>query len=167
MKKLNYFTLIFISITVLSGKSYSIEEVDIKSTIMKNGIVSISETRKWKFNGKFSWVQQTIVKKGFETIYDIQLSEYNIPYINRNDEAPQTFQILDGRKKLKIKWFHDSEDEAKVFTLSYKLKGAINVGPEYSQLYWTYLGKSWNKKSKQFSVKQSLKPISLNTGSGI
>ena len=155
MKKLNYFMLIVISITVLSGKSYSIEDVDIQSTIMKDGIVSISETREWKFKGKFSWVQQTIVKKGFETIYDIQLSEYNIPYINRNDEAPQTFQILDGSKKLKIKWFHDSEDEAKVFTLSYKLKGAIKVGPEDSQFYWTYLGKSWNKKSKQFSVKQS------------
>ena len=66
-------------------------------------------------NKYFQSYSSMIVKKGFETIYDIQLSEYNIPYINRNDEAPQTFQILEGSKKLKIKWFHDSEDEAKVF----------------------------------------------------
>ena len=71
IKILNYFTLIFISITVLLGKSYTIEKVDINSTIMKNGVVSISETRKWKFEGKFSWVQQTITKSGFEMIYDL------------------------------------------------------------------------------------------------
>ncbi|SVC88894.1 uncharacterized protein METZ01_LOCUS341748, partial [marine metagenome] len=155
MKILNYFTLIFISTTVLSGKSYSIEEVDIQSTIMKNGVVTISETRKWKFEGKFSWVQQTIVKSGFDMIYDIQFSEFNNPYENRNNEALHTFQIIDGSNRLHIKWFHNSEDEEKVFTLSYKLKGAIKVGPEDSQFHWRYLGDAWDKKSKQFNVKQS------------
>jgi len=99
MKIFNYLTLIFISITIISGRSYSIEEVDIKSTILINGILSISEIRKWKFEGKFNWVQQTIVKNGFVTIYDIQLSEYNNPYENRNNEGLQTFQIIDRRKK--------------------------------------------------------------------
>ena len=155
IKILNYFTLIFISITVLLGKSYTIEEVDINSTIMKNGVVSISETRKWKFEGKFSWVQQTITKSGFEMIYDIELSEYNYPYENRNNEALQTFQIIEEGKKIHIKWFHDSEDEEKIFTLSYKLKGAIKIGSEDSQFHWTYLGKAWDKKSKRFNVKQS------------
>ena len=147
--------LIFISTTILSGKSYSIEEVDIQSTIMKNGVVTISETRKWKFEGKFSWVQQTIVKSGFDMIYDIQFSEFNNPYENRNNEALHTFQIIDGSNRLHIKWFHNSEDEEKVFTLSYKLKGAIKVGPEDSQFHWTYLGDAWDKKSKRVNVKQS------------
>ncbi len=123
--------------------------------IMKNGVVSISETRKWKFEGKFSWVKQTIVKSGFDTIYDIRLSEYNYPYENRNNEALNTFQIIDEGKKIHIKWFHDSENEEKIFTLSYKLRGAIEIGTEDSQFHWTYLGKAWDKKSKRFNVKQS------------
>ena len=152
--RLNKTTIILLCTPLLFGKSYTIDNVNIESTIGGDGIVQITEKRTFNFRGRFSYAYQKIDKKLFKEIYDIQLSENGHKYINNSSSEPCTFTVTSNKKSIKIKWFHESEDISKEFVVSYKLRGALRIGPDDAQFQWTYLGDKWNKKTKQFSVEQ-------------
>mgnify|MGYP001357669137 CR=1 FL=1 len=71
------FLLILFSF-VFPDKSYSIEDVTIRSVIHMDGTVDIEESRSYQFNGKFSWVEYVLPKKGFIEIHAITITtKYN------------------------------------------------------------------------------------------
>jgi len=152
--RLNKTTIILLCTSLLFGKSYTIDNVNIESIIGGDGIVQITEKRTFNFRGRFSYAYQKIDKKLFKEIYDIQLSENGHEYINNSSSEPYTFTVTSNKKSIKIKWFHESEDISKEFVVSYKLRGALRIGPDDAQFQWTYLDDKWNKKTKQFSVEQ-------------
>ncbi len=49
--------------TIVFGKSYTIDNVEIQSTIGKDGIVRITEKRVFTFKGSFTYAYQIIDKK--------------------------------------------------------------------------------------------------------
>ena len=161
--RLNRTTFILLCTSLLFGKSYTIDNVNIESTIGGDGIVQITEKRTFNFRGRFSYAYQKIDKKLFKEIYDIQLSENGYQYINNSSSEPYTFTVTSNKKSIKIKWFHESEDISKEFVVSYKLRGALRIGPDDAQFHWTYLGDKWDKKTKQFSVEQRFERV-LPTG---
>jgi len=152
--RLNKTTIILLCTSLLFGKSYTIDNVNIESIIGGDGIVQITEKRTFNFRGRFSYAYQKIDKKLFKEIYDIQLSENGHEYINNSSSEPYTFTVTSNKKSIKIKWFHESEDISKEFVVSYKLRGVLRIGPDDAQFQWTYLDDKWNKKTKQFSVEQ-------------
>jgi len=157
--RLNRTTFILLCTSLLFGKSFTIDNVNIESTIGGDGIVQITEKRTFNFRGKFSYAYQNIEKKLFKEIYDIQLSENGYQYINNSSSEPYTFTVTSNKKSIKIKWFHESEDISKEFVVSYKLRGALRIGPDDAQFHWTYLGDKWDKKTKQFSVEQRFERV--------
>ena len=157
--RLNRTTFILLCTSLLFGKSYTIDNVNIESTIGGDGIVQITEKRTFNFRGRFSYAYQKIEKKLFKEIYDIQLSENGYQYINNSSSEPYTFTVTSNKKSIKIKWFHESEDISKEFVVSYKLRGALRIGPDDAQFHWTYLGDKWDKKTKQFSVEQRFERV--------
>ena len=140
--------------TVIFGKSYTIDNVEIQSSIGKDGIVRITEKRVFTFKGSFTYAYQIINKTNFKEIYDIQVSENGRDYINNKSSDPYTFKVIPSKKSIKIRWYHHSKDETKEFVLSYKLKDAIRIGPEDSQFHWTYLGSDWDKSANQLRIEQ-------------
>ena len=157
--RLNRTTFILLCTSLLFGKSYTIDNVKIESTIGGDGIVQITEKRTFNFRGRFSYAYQKIDKKLFKEIYDIQLSENGHQYINNSSSEPYTFTVTSNKKSIKIKWFHESEDISKEFVVSYKLRGALRIGSDDAQFHWTYLGDKWDKKTKQFSVEQRFERV--------
>ena len=157
--RLNRTSFILLCTSLLFGKSYTIDNVKIESTIGGDGIVQITEKRTFNFRGRFSYAYQKIDKKLFKEIYDIQLSENGYQYINNSSSEPYTFTVTSNKKSIKIKWFHESEDISKEFVVSYKLRGALRIGPDDAQFHWTYLGDKWDKKTKQFSVEQRFERV--------
>ena len=157
--RLNRTTFILLCTSLLIGKSYTIDNVKIESIIRGDGIVKITEKRTFNFQGRFSYAYQEIDKKLFKEIYDIQLSENGYQYINNSSSEPYTFTVTSNKKSIKIKWFHESEDISKEFAISYKLRGALRIGPDDTQFHWTYLGDKWDKKTKQFIVEQRFERV--------
>ena len=86
--RLNRTTFILLCTSLLFGKSYTIDNVNIESTIGRDGIVQITEKRTFNFRGRFSYAYQKIDKKLFKEIYDIQLSENGYQYINNSSSEP-------------------------------------------------------------------------------
>ena len=78
-------------------KSYKILSTDIQTIINKDATVDFTETREFSFKGEFSFVFQDIPKRGYDKIYDIQVFENEVAYLNTETKKAGTF-LIDDRK---------------------------------------------------------------------
>ena len=160
LKKL-FTILIFACYIIAADKSYKIVSTDIQSFIKQDGSIDFIENREFDFTGSYTYVYQDIPKKGFDQIYDIQVSANNIPFINLDSKEAGTFIIQERNSYYRIYLYHKSQDEKKLFTVKYSLRQPFTVGPNDSQFYWIYLSDKWDKRPGSLAITQTfLSPIS-------
>ena len=147
--------LIFACFIIAADKSYRIVSTDIQSFINQDGSIDFIENREFDFTGSFSYVYQDIPKKGFDQIYDIQVSANNVPYINSDTKEAGTFIVKEKNTYYRIFLYHKSQDEKKLFTVKYSLKKPFTVGPNDSQFYWIYLSDKWDKRPGSLAITQT------------
>ena len=160
LKKL-FTILLFACFIIAADKSYKITSTDIKSFIKQDGTIDFIEKREFDFTGSFTYVYQDIPKKGFDQIYDIQVSANDAPFINSDSKEAGTFIIQEKNNYYRIYLYHKSQDEKKLFTVKYSLRQPFTIGPNDSQFYWIYLSDEWDKKPGSLVITQTfLSPIS-------
>ena len=160
LKKL-FTILLFACFIIAADKSYKIVSTDIQSFIKQDGSIDFIEKREFNFTGSFTYVYQDIPKKGFDQIYDIQVSANNVPFINADTKDAGTFFIQEKNNYYRIYLYHKSQDEKKLFTVKYSLRQPFTVGPNDSQFYWIYLSDKWDKRPGSLAITQTfLSPIS-------
>jgi len=160
LKKL-FTILLFACFIIAADKSYKITSTDIKSFIKQDGTIDFIEKREFDFTGSFTYVYQDIPKKGFDQIYDIQVSANDVPFINSDTKEAGTFIIQEKNNYYRIYLYHKSKDEKKLFTVKYSLRQPFTIGPNDSQFYWIYLSDKWDKKPGSLAITQTfLSPIS-------
>jgi len=159
LKKL-FTILLFACFIIAADKSYKIVSTDIQSFIKQDGSIDFIEKREFNFTGSFTYVYQDIPKKGFDQIYDIQVSANNVPFINADTKDAGTFFIQEKNNYYRIYLYHKSQDEKKLFTVKYSLRQPFTVGPNDSQFYWIYLSDKWDKRPGSLAITQTfLSPI--------
>jgi len=145
---------IFFSISIAADKSYKILSTDIQATINNDGTINFVETREFSFKGDFTFVYQVIPKRGFDKIYDIQVSENGVAYLNKDTKQDGTFLIDERKNSYRIYLYHNSSNESKKFTVKYTLKNPFTVGEKDSQFYWIYLSDRWDKRPGDLYITQ-------------
>ena len=146
--------IIFFSISIAADKSYKILSTDIQTTINNDGTINFVETREFSFKGDFTFVYQVIPKRGFDKIYDIQVSENGVAYLNKNTKEDGTFLIDERKNSYRIYLYHNSSNENKKFTVKYTLENPFTVGEKDSQFYWIYLSDRWDKRPGDLNITQ-------------
>ena len=100
MKKLlKQIIIVAVITTTILAKSYKILSTDIESYINQDGTVDFIETREFSFEGDYTFVYQVIPKKGFDSIFDIQVLENGIPYTNADTKEKGTFSEASHKHK--------------------------------------------------------------------
>jgi len=145
---------IFFNISISADKSYKILSTDIQTTINNDGTINFVETREFSFKGDFTFVYQVIPKRGFDKIYDIQVSENGVAYLNKNTKQDGTFLIDERKNSYRIYLYHNSSNENKKFTVKYTLENPFTIGEKDSQFYWIYLSDKWDKSPGDLSITQ-------------
>lgn len=154
MKKLITLFIIIVYVPVLvSAKKYHITKAEIVATIHKNGVVHFEESRTYDFNGSFKWVSFEMPKRGFDRLQNVQVWEGDKLYAQNDTEVPETFEIREKSNRYIIKWFIKASDTQKTYTVTYDLIGAIVSDDNWSEFYWTYLSKNWDKQNEFVSIK--------------
>ena len=118
----------------------------------RDGTVDFIETREFSFKGEFSFVYQVIPKRGYNKIYDIQVFENEIAYLNTDSKEEGTFLIDERKKSYRIYLYHNSSDETKKFTIKYSLDNPFTIGKNDSQFYWIFLSDKWDKRPGDLSI---------------
>ena len=149
------FIALFIA-TLLNAadKSYKILSTDIQTLINNDGTIDFVETREFSFKGSFTFVYQVIPKRGFDRIFDIQVFEDGVAYLNKDTKQDGTFLIDERKSSYRIYLYHNSSNETKKFTVKYSLENPFTVGENDSQFYWIYLSDRWDKRPGNLSISQ-------------
>tara|TARA_R100000908_G_scaffold65344_1_gene54560 strand:- start:1073 stop:2836 length:1764 start_codon:yes stop_codon:yes gene_type:complete len=134
------------------AKEYSIPELQIEVQINNDGTITITEHRTYVFDGSYSWANYRLPKSGYSAMRNIQVSEGDHSLINLNTEEPETFLVEESDKAFNIKWFFDAEDEERTFTITYTLENALVIGPDWSELFWTYAASGREKSTDDFEI---------------
>ncbi len=138
---------------LISAKKYRITFADISVTIQKNGLVHFEETRTYDFDGRFKWVSFELPRKGFDELQNVQIWEGDTPYTFSESEEPGTFEISKKKGRYIIKWYIQAENQLRSFTIKYDLTGAIVSDEAWSELYWIYLSRNWDKRNEHVKIK--------------
>jgi uncharacterized membrane protein len=144
--------LAFIIPNNLHASDYTIPDIRVEIQITDNGTVHVKEHLTYVFNGSFSWAEYSLPRTGFSEIKDIRVSEQGKAYINENSEEPGTFSVSERNNSVVIKWHYNAYDTTRIFSLSYELKDALTIGPEYAEFYWNYLSSSRDKPTDRLNV---------------
>jgi uncharacterized membrane protein len=134
------------------GKEYYIKNVVITAELLPDGDVRYVEHRTYAFDGSFSEATYVLPLRGFDRIKEISVGENSWAYTTDLSKEPGTFLINDGNSEIEIKWFYRAKDETRTFEVSFTLEGAIIVGPDYSEFFWTYLSNDWGRNTENLAV---------------
>ena len=147
---------LFITLSTLTAadKSYKILSTDIQATINNDGTIDFVETREFSFKGNYTFVYQVIPKRGFDKIFDIQVFEDGVAYLNKNTKQEGTFLIDERKSSYRVYLYHSSSNENKKFTVKYTLENPFTIGEKDSQFYWIYLSDKWDKRPGDLFISQ-------------
>lgn len=134
------------------AQEYSIPAIDVSVEIGRDGRVHVSEARTYVYDGRFTWANYRLPKRGFSAIADIGVAEGANRFVNDNDEAPGTFLVEDSSQAVNVRWFYAAEDERRTFTVSYALDGALVVGPQWSEFFWTYAAAGRERRTERLDI---------------
>lgn len=134
------------------AREYSIPEIDVDVEVMSDGSVQFSEERTYVYDGRFSFANYRLPKKGFTAIRDIRVSEGDRSFTNENTENAGTFLVQESARDVNVRWFYSARSERRTFTVSYTLDGAIVNGPEWSEFFWTYVAAGREKRTDRLRV---------------
>ncbi len=146
--------LMLLSSTVFAkDRSFSIPQVHITAEIQANGDILFSEARTYRFRGSFSAADYHLPLRGFDEISDISVSEPGFTYSQNQSEMNRTFQVRRSSQALHIEWFYSATSETRTFIISYRLSGALVVGPDVTEWLWMHVdGRNWNLKTEHVLV---------------
>lgn len=141
------------------AREYYIEALDIEAEVHQDGRVSISETRRVRFDGSYSWLEQRFRKRGFTDIENIEVRlngralRFNPE--GRDEAVPGEYSIRETDNNIYVRTHISAEDETVELVLGYELKGALAVNGDWAEFYWTYLGNGWARKTEDISIQLS------------
>ena len=82
---------VFLPLSDISAKEYSIPEIQVDVQINADGTITITEHRTYVYDGSYTWANYRLPKSGYSAIRDISVSENGESYTNLNTEEPGTF----------------------------------------------------------------------------
>lgn len=136
----------------LAQQEYQIPEIKVEAEILKNGTLQLSESRHYQFQGSFSWADYRLPRDGFDEMRNIRVSEQGQDYELSDSNEPGTYTVDESEDDIVITWHYEAEDMERIFTVSYDLNGAILHGPDWSELFWTWIGSGREKSTPDFEV---------------
>lgn len=140
-------------------RQYYIEHLDINVEVLHSGKIQFSETRQMRFDGSYTWLEQSFGKSGFRDIEDIEVKLNGRPLdfnpAGPDEAAPGEYSIRETDRLIIVRTRIDVEDEALELELNYQLQGAISVNEEWAQFYWAFLTFNWERPTEGISLRLS------------
>lgn len=139
-----------------SRREYAIPEITVQARIEPSGVIHLTESRTYRFQGSFSWADYGLPRRGFDEVRNIRVSEGDQWYINDDSGEPGTFTVSTSDNELVILWNYEAQDTQRTFTLHYELAGALADGPDWTEFYWNWLASGREKATERFTLSLQL-----------
>jgi len=114
-------------------RSFEIGEVEIHARMDSDGNMQVTETDTYHFSGAFNGIIVDIHTTGSDGIEHFQAFE-----VTDQQDIPLDIEQSSDGDKLQYTIHSPSEDETKVFKLTYSLKNVVQVYADTAELYWKF-----------------------------
>lgn len=190
-KRLKFWLVIFLFTVAIAignccyGKSYSIDNMDIQATIESDGSVNVKQKMTYTFEGNYNGVYVTIPYALEDSEYDAyreqstlkdslynnsgveihEISSSNVMF-TKQDLAENgqngVYSVARENGILKVKIFSPSKDETKNFELNYTLQDVCVKHDDVGELYYNFIGGSWDETIKNLNIDIYVNPANTN-----
>ena len=159
------------------AKSYTIENMDIKATILEDGSVNVKQDITYKFNGSYNGIYITVpfsfkdserdesnkkldnyeIYNGtsveVKEITDSNYNKYQKSYEGLVSNGVKGKYTIDKHdKKYKIKIYSPSQNETKSFTINYDINNLCVKHSDVGELYYNFIGGEWEVEIKKLNL---------------
>jgi|GEM_PF-904948 uncharacterized membrane protein len=152
LRTLLLLTVCLLTATSAYGKDYIIRSVETEMVIERDGTVSVTEYRRYTFDGSFSWADYRLNTNEFGDISDLTIHELNEDYVKNASEEPGSYQINREDDIIQLKWFFDATNTTRTFIISYSLSDVVTTGMNWAEFDWHYLSDDWGKTTEYFTA---------------
>jgi len=139
---------------------------NVDAQLLENGDLSITEDITFEFHDKYNGVYREVVLKGTSGISDIEVQEIQkdglrdyrkVTDAEKGDS--EVFLVKEKKDKVTIQIFAPSEDQLRVFRISYLIKNVATKYNDTGELYYKFLGKENETPIDLFQVNIKLPSI--------
>ena len=160
------------------AKSYTIENMNIKATILEDGSVNIKQDITYEFNGSYNGIYITIPCNFKDTereqandklnnddkiyngtsvevkeVTDSNHAKYQKSYIGYVSNGSKGKYTIDkDNEKYTIKVYSPSQYETKTFTINYDIKNLCVKHSDVGELYYNFIGGEWDVEIKKLNL---------------
>jgi uncharacterized membrane protein len=122
-------------------KDYHFPRVVIDATIEPDGTLTLRERRTFDFLGSFSFA--------FFNIEPTHAPRSNIEgfSIREGGQELEWVEETSDEGGFQARWFFNAFDERRTFTISYRVRCAVDVYDDAAHLLWQFVGDGWEKGS--------------------
>ncbi len=137
-------TLLLVIVPVRLGfaKSYSIDRIEINARIDGDGSLWISESRRYHFQGSFSWADYELPLQQLGPVSDFLLSENGHEYRQQDGNLPGTYAISSDEDRFYVRWNYRASHEQRTFTLRYRVADVVRRYRDVNEFYYQFVGKA-------------------------
>ncbi|KEO73790.1 DUF2207 domain-containing protein [Anditalea andensis] len=137
---------------VEAKKSFQIKRVHIEAEVHPNGSMTVSETRTYHFNGKFTYAyRQFPHHEGVRvTDFKVMADGRHLPLSDKEEQGH--FVIVEKNKYIEVGWSFEARDEAKEFTITYTVEDIIKRHEDVAVLYYKFIDSQWKVDQQNVSL---------------
>lgn len=137
-------TLLLVIVPARLGfaKSYSIDRIEINARIDGDGSLWISESRRYHFQGRFSWADYELPLQQLGPVSDFSLAENGHEYRQQDGNLPGTYAISSDEDRFYVRWNYRASHEQRTFTLRYRVADAVRRYRDLNEFYYQFVGKA-------------------------
>ena len=141
------------------ARDYQIDSVRIDATVSEDGVLAVTETRTFDFDGSFSGVYWDVPAgrneaSGRDVSVRIVSAGEGLPgslvaFEPSTAGLDGTFEVSEVEGDvLRVKLYAPHEDERASFTLSYEASGVVTRWDDVAELYWKFVSDGWDVESQ-------------------
>jgi len=131
------FLLLSVQPAYAEERSFEIGEVEIHARVDSEGSMHVIETDTYHFDGAFNGIIVNLNPSDSDGIENFQAFE-----VAEQDTIPLEFEQSANGDMLAYRVYSKSENETKVFQLTYSFKNVVQVHADTAELYWKFFDKS-------------------------
>ncbi len=135
-----------------TAKSFVFTRVAIEAAVGPDGSLRISESHTYAFDGQFSWATYRLPLRRENRIRDIRVADESGPYVQSPSGRPGTYQVTRDDAAVAIRWAFRAADESRTFSIGYVIDDVVMVYDDVAELYWKFIGTSWDRPSQDVRV---------------
>lgn len=136
----------------LADKSYRMKDVSITADLASDGSMSVSEARTYRFKGRFKYAFRTFRLDERISYADFRVSENGQPYELADSKEPGTYRVTQDDGEIEVRWYYRARNEARTFTLDYRVDGAVKRHDDTAVLYYKFVGDDFRKTTRNLSI---------------